>query len=132
MPRPRKPTNLHRASGTLRKGRHAGRLHEPVVAEPLGGPPTKAGFHNEENALWQEIAEMIPPGVATRSDRLLVEILVRLIAKARKSPQDLTPAMASQIRAGLASLGMTPADRSRVETALPESRNDIAGKYFPD
>ena len=120
MPRPRKPTGLHLVQGTLRTTRHRDRQNEPEIIEPLGGPPQ--GWPIEAKLLWAELADLIPPGVATKADRVIFETLLRLVAKMREGPEAMTPALASQIRTACAVFGMTPADRSRVSAPrLPES-----------
>jgi hypothetical protein len=130
MARQRKPPQLHIIEGTHRKDRH-GRL--PATAafrEPLGGPP--ADWLPKAKMLWHEVANMLPAGVAAKSDRVVFEVLIRLLAKVREKPESLTPAAASQIRACAASFGMSPADRNRV-CALPASGDDgIERKYFDD
>jgi hypothetical protein len=126
MPRPRKPTQLHLVTNTYNSTRHKDREREPVVTEPLGEPPRECPEITE--ALWYEVANMIPPGVATKADKIIVELACRLIIQMRTGR--CTPALASQLRCCLASLGMTPADRSRVLTAAVEAMDDPADKYF--
>ena len=119
MPRPRKPTKLHVVQGTLRTTRHRDRQNEPEVIEPLGGPPKEWAI--EAKVLWAELANLIPPGVAAKADRVMFETLLRLVAKMREGPEAMTPALASQIRTACSVFGMTPADRSRVSVPrLPE------------
>ncbi len=119
MSRPRKPTSLHVVSGTFRKDRHGDRVGEPVVAEPLGSPP--AGWPIAAKMMWAELADYIPPGVATKADRVMFETLLRLVAKMRENSEALTPALAAQIRTACGCFGMSPADRSRVSAPrLPE------------
>jgi hypothetical protein len=119
MPRPRKPTQLLVVEGNLRPGRHAERALEPVVDIPLGGPPR--GWKPDGKALWWEIANAIPANVATKADRLIVELTCRLVGVMRKEPANFTSAIAAQLRCCLASLGLTPADRSRVSVRTKSS-----------
>jgi hypothetical protein len=128
MPRPRKPTALHLVENTLRPARHAERSHEPVVDGPLGGPPSD--WKPAGKALWWEIANAIPAQVATRADRLIVELTCRLVVKMREDPEKFNSAMAGQLRCCLASLGMTPADRSRVSAVRVAQEADEVMKYF--
>ena len=119
MPRPRKSTKLHVVQGTLRTTRHRDRENEPEVTEPLGGPPE--GWPSKAKNIWAELADQVPPDVATKADRVAFELLCRLVARLREGPKSLTPALASQVRTCAAVFGMTPADRSRVTaTRLPE------------
>ena len=127
MARQKKPPILHVVQGTHRKDRH-GPLPSPLAhLEPLGPPP--ADWKPAAKALWHEIGGMIPLGVAGKSDRIVFEVLVRMVAKVREKPESLTPALASQIRACAAAFGMSPADRSRV-SAPPSGGDDPAMKYF--
>jgi hypothetical protein len=73
--------------------------------------------------VWHELANGIPAGVATRCDRIIVELTARLIISMRESKLP-TPALASQIRACLGSLGCTPADRSRVKVEESKVADD--------
>ncbi len=124
MPRPRKPTKLHVVQGTLRATRHRDRQLEPEIIEPLGSPPE--AWPIEAKLLWAELADILPPGVATKSDRLAFELLCRLVGCMRVGPEGLTAALAGQIRAACASFGMTPSDRSRVTGARPPEQNPFA------
>jgi hypothetical protein len=128
MPRPRKPPQLLVVEGTLRPGRHAERAHEPTIDVPLGGPPSD--WKPSGKALWWEIANAIPAGVATKADRLIVEIVCRLTVVMREEPAKFTSSMAAQLRCCLASLGMTPADRSRVSVVRPAFHDDDVERYF--
>ncbi len=124
MPRPRKSTKLHVVQGTLRTTRHRDRENEPEVTEPLGGAPETWALNAK--LLWDELADQLPPGVATKSDRLAFELLCRLVGCMRAGSEGLTAALAGQIRAACAAFGMTPADRSRVTGARPPEQNPFA------
>ncbi len=124
MPRPRKPTKLLTIQGGLRATRHRDRVNEPVVIEPLGGPPE--GWRIEAKLMWAELANYVPAGVATKADRLMFEVLLRLVAKMREGPEAMTPALAAQIRTACAVFGMTPADRSRVSAPRLLEENPFA------
>lgn len=129
MARQRKPPALHIVEGTHRKDRH-GPLPSPLAhLEPLGPPP--ADWKPNGKMLWHEIGAMVPLGVAFKSDRLMFELLVRLVAKVREDPAALTPALAAQIRCSAASFGLSPADRARVSAPQPAG-DDPAAKYFGD
>jgi hypothetical protein len=65
--------------------------------------------------VWDEIVDLLPAEVLQSTDRMAVELTSRLIARFRDLEDDkVTMAQVAQIRTALASLGMTPADRSRV------------------
>ena len=124
MARPRKPTSLHVIAGTLRTTRHRDREQEPEIIGPLGGPPE--AWPIVTKLLWAEIADLIPAGVATKSDRVAFELLCRLVGCMRVGPEGLTPALATQVRMACAVFGMTPSDRSRVTAPRSPGRNPFA------
>lgn len=125
MGRKPKPTFLKKITGN--PGRRPLPENEPVVSEPLGCAP--ASWKADAKKVWAEIEKLIPFGVATKADRLLVEILARLILRVRTNPERLNPATASQIRACLCALGMTPADRAKF-VVPPDHSIDPAEKYL--
>lgn len=127
MPRKRKPVALHQLQGTLRPDMRD-RLNEPRDDRPLGEAP--ADWPADLRAIWAELADSIPPGVAFASDRLIVELTARLLKELRDPMRPLSPAMASQVRTALASLGLTPADRSRI-AAPAYAAKDPSDRFFP-
>ena len=121
MPRPRKPTKLLAIQGGLRATRHRGREHEPEILLPLGEPPLD--WPAPAKLLWGELADILPPGVATKSDRLAFELLCRLVGNMRVDSEGLTAALAGQIRAACGLFGLSPADRSRVSAPRSPGQN---------
>ena len=121
MPAPRKPTHLHLLSGATAKNpqRFSDRVSEPGSNGPIGDPPS--AFNNARKALWDEVVDLVPDGVLQKSDRVIVELVVMLLHELRTG--DLNIAGIAQLRQALASLGCTPADRSRV-SAPPEQKVD--------
>ncbi|AEU36170.1 hypothetical protein AciX8_1834 [Granulicella mallensis MP5ACTX8] len=122
MPKPRKPTALLALNGGLatNPGRYADRLSEPNVTLPIGSAPS--GFSKAKRAIWDEVAGLVAPGVLQRSDRIILELITHLIYDLRTGQS--TVASIAQLRMALASLGMTPSDRSRVSAAPQDSPND--------
>jgi hypothetical protein len=129
MPRPRKPTQLHVIQGTLNRTRHKDRKGEPVGGAPIGPAPADWPLPTVE--VWNEIVRAIPEGVATAADRLIIELTTRLTIKMR-SKGECAPVLASQLRCCLGSLGMTPADRSRVASSVTASLDDPGERFFRD
>ena len=121
MPNPRKPTKLHLLSGALERNpqRYSDRDGEPASNGPIGDPPT--GFTKARKAIWDEVVGLVPDGVLQKSDRIVVELVVMLLHELRTG--ELNIAGIAQLRQALASLGCTPADRSRV-SAAPEPKVD--------
>lgn len=112
MPRPRTPTPLLEATGALKHDpkRYADRANEPRPTEPLGKAPNH--LSPAQKKVWKELAAIAPAGVLTNADRWIVETTVILMTKIRSG--SFTSTDTGQLRQCLASLGLTPADRSRV------------------
>jgi|GEM_PF-2351003 len=119
MPTPRKSLAQLAASGTL--ARHSGRYKSRLAAVPtIIHPPGRAPAHLnlDQKTVWAEIIRTAPQGVLMKSDRIIVEVLVRLLLKVRTT--DGSTAEFNAIANVLGKLGMTPASRlsMNVERAL--------------
>ena len=124
MARPRTATNLLDARGSFQKNpqRKAERAEEPTDLEPLGDPP--AGLSEREYEMWSEVVTVMHKGVVYEVDRFAVELAVRLITKMRYRFNDMTAAEMGRLQGVLGQLGMTPADRSKVQVLRkPETKN---------
>lgn len=115
MPRPRKPTRLHELSGAFAHDpkRKQARANEPQPAGDLGPAPKHLAVG--EKRIWRELAAMAPAGVLFDSDRWAVEIACHLMAKLRSG--DIKPQESSILLSTLSRLGLTPADRSKIQAA---------------
>jgi phage terminase small subunit len=87
---------------------------EPATSgEPLGAPP--AHLSKEAKAVWREAAGIM--GWLVAEDRLALEIAANAVAAIRETVKAGEPVRAAQLtaaRQALASLGATPADRSKI------------------
>src|SRR6266536_2460177 len=79
--RTRKPTAILEASGAFIKDPQRRRPPEPVPTAPLGGPPVH--LDEREQAIWRELAAILPPGVAGNTDRPTFELVSCLLAQFR-------------------------------------------------
>lgn len=119
MGRMHTPTAILDARGAFIHHPERKRPNEPVVTEPLGGPPKH--LTPDQKKLWKEFVRMCPAGVVKYSDRWSVERIVLLMDRQRKDTIKI--AEASQLDHLLARFGMTPSDRARVSVEQPkESR----------
>lgn len=109
--RPRKPTAYLELVGADKKNpkRFEDRANEPRDLGPLGDPPP--WLNEAEQARWRNIADWCGKWL-TIADRVLVEQTARLwqLCADRKAK----PADEKLLASNLIRLGMTPADRSRV------------------
>ncbi len=128
MARQRKPTVLHEIQGTKNATRHRDRRREPKASGSLGAPPSS--WKAPGRSLWYELRKQIPEGVATSSDKAAFELLVLLFGHVRAAPEDLSPAMAAQLRSALAMFGLSPASRAALSVPPPRKSDDLAAKYF--
>ncbi len=115
MPRPRTPIAKALASGAVDKNpkRFANRLNEPSPRADLG--PAPMYFTPEQIELWQALVDRVPAGVLTAADCYIVELAVLLLEKLRRG--DIKPVEIGHLRASLGSMGLTPADRGKVNGA---------------
>jgi phage terminase small subunit len=121
------PTAIHRLRGTFNPTRHGRRgAGEPLPASDLSVEPPSY-LSQLERECWRDLCQLAVPGVLTVADRPLVEIAARLWAEMR-SPDPragtIGHARLGRLMACLASMGMTPADRSRVAAARPPPEDD--------
>lgn len=123
MARNRLPTAQLESSGAFAHDpqRRAARENEPVPAGPLGDPPTY--LDDMQQRCWLEVASYVPEGVLTVSDRLLVEKTARLLAREREG-EPLKAAEHNLMIRCFSLMGMTPADRSKINVGKPKKRKN--------
>ena len=119
MARPRKPARLLELKGAFAKDPQRRRDPEPQPNEPLGDAPGHLDAGTQ--AIWAEIASVLPAGVVGNADRLLVEMCSCLVGEFRRSPLKMQTSRMALLRSCLASLGMSPCDRAKL--SIPERKN---------
>ena len=114
MPKPRTPSSVLDARGAF--AHNPARKREDFESGEFEKDPP--GYFSEaQREVWKEIVQLLPPSVLQSTDRMAVELTARLICHFRlQNDVDVTMAQVAQIRTALATLGMTPADRSRVSS----------------
>jgi phage terminase small subunit len=112
MGRPRKPTSLLILNGSIDhdKKRYANRTLEPKPEGKLGTVPKY--FSEDLKDIWRELTKQVPDGVLTGADRIILELTCRLTAKMREG--SISTGETAQLISCLSRLGLTPADRSKV------------------
>jgi hypothetical protein len=125
MARPRKATSTLRANGAflINPQREHARSCEPMPTEMLGDPPET--MEPQEKVIWRELADLLPRGVATNMDRPSFELMVGLLAQYRHRRGTMKAAEYSLLVGLFGRYGMSPADRSRVQTANFEHSNQL-------
>ena len=125
MARPRKPTAVLELTGAFKKDpqRRKARSGEPKPKGEIGLPP--AYFDAELTAIWYELVDMIPKGVLTSADRIMVELTTTLVMGLRT--HNCERGDKALLKSCLASLGMSPAERSKISVPKQaEEQDDIA------
>lgn len=107
------------AKGSFKKNPQLKRV-DPKTSDEIG--PSPAYFNDVERRVWQELIETSPEGVLTQSDRTILEIASTLLSDYRKDRASFNTSRVNIIQRALASLGMTPLDRSRI--VAPQSEVD--------
>ena len=127
MPRPRLPTDRLELTGAFAKNpqRRAVRAGEPRPTVPLGDPPRQ--LDRAQSAVWRELAGLAP--WLTAADRIALELTARLLVTLRANDGLPAPHHA-QLVALLTRLGLTPADRSKINAPQPEEEVDPAEAFF--
>ena len=121
MAKPRTPSAVLAARGAFDKNPNRAREDFDSGDFDKSAPDY---FNSDQVAVWNELIGLLPPGVLQATDRMAVELTARLIARFRSIDDDeVNMAQVAQIRTALASLGMTPADRSRVSAKKTVAAN---------
>lgn len=117
MPRPRTPLEQAEATGAVdhNRKRFADRQKAPKYGGELGPAPDY--FTPEQIMLWEALVERIPKSVLVAADTYIVELTVVQLYLFRQYARNgnlPTASAMAELRKCMASLGMTPADRTRV------------------
>jgi hypothetical protein len=112
MPANRKPTSVLEAAGAFERNPDRSRPDEPNTGRGVG--PAPEDLEEGVKAVWDEIVGNCAAGVFQSSDRLMLEVLCRMVVEFRSDPSGFGGRKYQQLTQLLARCGMTPADRSRV------------------
>lgn len=103
----------------------AARKNEPQPTGDLGPPPSH--LSKEQVVCWNELADISAPGVLTNSDRWAVELAACFMAQHRNEPKLMMASSYNLLARLLSQLGMTPADRSRINAASAPKKTNPFG-----
>ena len=125
MSRPRKAAKILEARGAFKANPQRRRKDIDGVG-PISDPPDY--FTDLEHEMWSRIVQMVPPGVVTGSDDILIEILARSWAKLRLTEtEDITAAQMAQIINGCNSLCLSPQARTKIPPPTDKPKNAFDG-----
>ncbi|MDM0024089.1 hypothetical protein [Variovorax saccharolyticus] len=130
MARPRKPTNVLELKGAFKAHpeRAAARANEPEAEGEIGEAPDR--LSEFERQCWDELVSSAHAGVLCAADRLFVEYGARVLAQLRNQV-DIDPKLGIRFETVCARLGMTPADRSKVQLLKPKENANPFAKFKP-
>ena len=137
MPRPRKPTVVHRLEGTWRPDRHAGRQEPPAGLDPSKPPKW---LSKEVRAVWREVLASAPPGLYGSADAMLVGLYETAIPATQPARDPDIPARELRIHEShIALLGrsfaLSPLSRTRFDIpsgpAPPSEPDEFTRRFGP-
>ena len=123
MARHAQPREVAAAKGATRKHPERYRKEPPASDYKLGDAPDH--MTEAAKAVWFELQTYAPAGVLTGADRLILEILSNLLAEYREDPREFAVGKYVHMRGGLASIGMTVADRQKLGTEKAKQGNEF-------
>lgn len=129
MAPPRKPSNILELKGSFKKNPRRGveREHEPEPVGEIGDAP--ASLDEREKACWQEIVKMCHAGSLCAADALILEHGARVLAALRSNPVYEDVKLMVRLEATLGKLGLTPADRSKVQVIKAKEVENPFAKF---
>lgn len=121
MARPRTATNILEMKGAFTKNPQRARKSEPKGKGTFRktAPPH---LNEEQKAVWREVVRLVPAGVLTGSDQVVVEIAAVLLEEFRRAGEDMHAARLTRLCALLGRLGLDPSGRASL--AIEKPRED--------
>lgn len=114
--------------GTARRNpaRYASRTDHNTLA-PLGYCPKF--LTSTQKAIWKQLVSLAPAGLLTVADTFAVELAVRMIERSRQATS-LKASEAAALMALLGRLGLTPADRAKLDIPAPPTAEESEWAEF--
>ena len=123
MPANRKPTNVLQLNGAFAHDPKRRRV-DPLPNGPIGAAPRQGAMTFAK--AWDYLVRCAPDGVLFDRDRVWLELAAALFVEYRNHGiAEMHPAKLSRLTSMLASLGMSPADASRVHANPKPVRGDF-------
>ena len=131
MAPPRKPTNILALTGAFKRNpkRGAARANEPEPTGDIGDAP--AHLNESERACWGAIVGLCHENSLCRADRLIIEHAARILSALRASTEYTDVKLMTRLECVLGKLGLSPADRSRVQIGTRQKVMNPFEKFSP-
>jgi hypothetical protein len=123
MTRNKTPSNIIQMRGGYKKHPERRNRREPVPSAGIGKAPET--FGTKFSDVWDEVVAICPGGVLGNSDRIALEILVKLLIEFRTDPTSVKGGRLTQLNSMLSKFGFTPSDRTRIAVPAGKGNNEF-------
>ena len=117
------PSAVLELKGAYKKDPGRRNTKEPVGESFPENPPDH--LDEVEQRHWVEIVGMLAAGVLQKSDQLTVEMLAVLLTEFRAKRASMSSANMGRMSKCINMLGMSPADRTRIQVDKPQDDDDF-------
>lgn len=130
MARTRTPTNVLKLRGAdkVHPERMAERANEPEAVGDIGEPADNLNEH--QKACWHDLVNRCHAGVLCAADAPFMEYAAKVWSQIRLA-EEIDPKLGIRFETICARLGMTPADRSKVQVVKPKENENPFAKFKP-
>ena len=90
----------------------------------IGGPPEY--LSSAAKAMWYEVLGMIPEGIATASERAVIEVFANLMVEYRMDPMSFAVGKYPALMRAMEVLGLSPAARRKIAVPAKPKENSFA------
>lgn len=123
MARPKTATSLLEARGAFLLHPERKRAGEPVVTAPFRPEPPDH-LKPDQAACWREVVGMVPAGVLTGADHIIVEIVCCLLTQFRRDPDEFLASRLTRLTSEMSKIGLSPSARAGLVVAPAVPAND--------
>jgi len=119
MPAHKKPSKIHKLKGSFDKNPNRENKNEP---EGKGKFPEKPPEHltGSQAICWHEIKDLVPAGVLTGSDTIIIEICSYLLDQVREEKGAVHVSVIARLTSEMNKLGLDPSGRAKLEIEKPK------------
>ena len=120
------PSKIHELRGSYIKDPQRSRNGEPRTKAGIG---QYSAINDTPEKCWDELVDLVCPGVLGDADRIWLERAAKLLAQSRKLGDDFPPTNDKILQSYLSKMGLNPSDRAKL-TVNNDGPKDPADKYF--